>query len=36
VTPVAYSLFEDVARMLGWQSLARIGRRGLRAARARR
>jgi HAE1 family hydrophobic/amphiphilic exporter-1 len=36
VTPVAYSLFEDVARMLGWQSLARIGRRGLRTARARR
>jgi hydrophobe/amphiphile efflux-1 (HAE1) family protein len=36
VTPVAYSLFEDLARMLGWQSLVRIGRRGLRAARARR
>jgi HAE1 family hydrophobic/amphiphilic exporter-1 len=36
VTPVAYSLFEDVARMLGWQSLTRIGRRGLRTARARR
>ncbi len=32
VTPVAYSVFEDVARMLGWQSLVR----GLRAARARR
>ena len=36
VTPVAYSLFEDLARMMGWQSLVRIGRRGLRAARARR
>ena len=36
VTPVAYSLFDDLARMLGWQSLVRIGRRGLRAARARR
>jgi HAE1 family hydrophobic/amphiphilic exporter-1 len=36
VTPVAYSLFEDLARMLGWQTLGRIGRRGLRAARARR
>ena len=36
VTPVAYSLFEDLARMLGWQSLVRISRRGLRAARARR
>jgi HAE1 family hydrophobic/amphiphilic exporter-1 len=36
VTPVAYSLFEDLARMLSWQSLVRIGRRGLRAARARR
>jgi HAE1 family hydrophobic/amphiphilic exporter-1 len=36
VTPVAYSVFEDVARTLGWQSLVRIGRRGLRAARARR
>jgi HAE1 family hydrophobic/amphiphilic exporter-1 len=36
VTPVAYSVFEDVARVLGWQSLVRIGRRGLRAARARR
>ena len=36
VTPVAYSLFEDLARMLGWQSLVRIGRRGFRAARARR
>jgi HAE1 family hydrophobic/amphiphilic exporter-1 len=36
VTPVAYSLFEDLARTLGWQSLVRISRRGLRAARARR
>ena len=36
VTPVAYSLFEDLARRLGWQSLVRISRRGLRAARARR
>ena len=36
VTPVAYSLFDDLARMLGWQSLVRISRRGLRAARARR
>ncbi len=36
VTPVAYSLFEDLARMMGWQTLGRIGRRGLRAARARR
>ena len=36
VTPVAYSLFEDLARMLGWQSLVRMSRRGLRAARARR
>ena len=23
VTPVAYSLFDDLARMLGWQSLVR-------------
>jgi HAE1 family hydrophobic/amphiphilic exporter-1 len=36
VTPVAYSLFEDLARMMGWRTLGRIGRRGLRAARVRR
>jgi hydrophobic/amphiphilic exporter-1 (mainly G- bacteria), HAE1 family len=27
ITPVAYMLFEDLARALGWQSLARGGRR---------
>jgi hydrophobic/amphiphilic exporter-1 (mainly G- bacteria), HAE1 family len=27
ITPVAYMLFEDLARTLGWQSLARGGRR---------
>ncbi|MEX2224641.1 MAG: efflux RND transporter permease subunit [Candidatus Rokuibacteriota bacterium] len=36
VTPVAYSLFEDVARMLGGRTLGRIGHRALRASRARR
>ena len=36
VAPVAYSLFEDLARMMGWQTLGRIGRRGMRAARVRR
>jgi hydrophobe/amphiphile efflux-1 (HAE1) family protein len=39
VTPVAYILFEDLARLLGWRSLVRGGRRvasGLRPASARR
>ena len=36
VAPVAYSLFEDLARLMGWQTLGRIGRRRFRAARARR
>jgi HAE1 family hydrophobic/amphiphilic exporter-1 len=36
MTPVAYSLFEDLARMLGWQTLGRIRRRAVGAARARR
>ncbi|MGH7400351.1 MAG: efflux RND transporter permease subunit, partial [Candidatus Rokuibacteriota bacterium] len=36
VTPVAYSLFEDLARMLGGRTLGRIGHRALRASRARR
>ena len=36
MTPVAYSLFEDLARMLGWQTLGRIRRRAVGTARARR
>ncbi|HSE06030.1 MAG TPA: efflux RND transporter permease subunit [Methylomirabilota bacterium] len=35
LTPVAYSLFEDLARMLGWQTVGRLRRRAV-AARARR